>query len=131
MTVIMVVEDNPLNRDMLTRRLKREGYSTIIASDGKQAVDMAANSRPDLILMDMNLPVMDGWEATKHIKKNDSTTGIPIIGLSAHAMSFHKERAIDAGCVDYDTKPVDFERLLSKLDALLADRRSVEASLAE
>jgi len=121
MAVIMVVEDNMLNRDMLTRRLKREGYTTIFAVDGREAVDMAATSQPDLILMDMNLPSMDGWEATKCIKSNAETSRIPIIGLSAHAMSFHRERAMEAGCIDYDTKPVDFQRLLNKLEPLLAD----------
>jgi CheY-like chemotaxis protein len=122
MAVIMVVEDNVLNRDMLTRRLRREGFNTIFAADGTQAVEMAEISIPDLILMDMNLPTMDGWEATKRIKANEKTSGIPIIGLSAHAMSFHRERALEAGCVDYDTKPVDFQRLLDKLEPLLADR---------
>ena len=121
MAVILVVEDNQLNRDMLSRRLKREGYQTIHALDGNQAVEMAEHSMPDLILMDMNLPHMDGWEATRHIKDNVKTARIPIIGLSAHAMSFHRERALEAGCVDYDTKPVDFQRLLDKLGPLLAD----------
>lgn len=123
MAVIMVVEDNSLNRDMLSRRLKREGYTTIHAADGSQAVEMAETSMPDLILMDMNLPVMDGWEATKLIKENGKTARIPIIGLSAHAMSFHRDRAMEAGCVDYDTKPVDFRRLLDKLDQIFADSK--------
>ncbi len=122
MAVIMVVEDNMLNRDVLTRRLKREGYTTISALNGREAVEKAASVHPDLILMDMNLPTMDGWEATKCIKANLDTSRIPIIGLSAHAMSYHRERALDAGCVDYDTKPVDFQRLLNKLGSLLADR---------
>ena len=121
MTVIMVVEDNSLNRDMLTRRLKREGYKIIQSADGQQAVDMAESMMPDIILMDMNLPHLDGWEATKIIKDNEKTARIPVIGLSAHAMSFHRDRAIEAGCVDYDTKPVDFQRLLDKLDHILAD----------
>ena len=121
MAVIMVVEDNSLNRDMLTRRLKREGYKTIQSADGNQAIDMAESMMPDLILMDMNLPVLDGWEATKIIKANEKTARIPVIGLSAHAMSFHRDRAIEAGCIDYDTKPVDFQRLLDKLGHILAD----------
>lgn len=125
MATILIVDDNRLNRDMLTRRLKREGYTTVVAVDGLQAVELAASARPDVILMDMNLPKIDGWETTKRIKSNELTANIPIIGLSAHAMSFHRDKALEAGCIDYDSKPVDFQRLLDKLTPLLADSKTV------
>jgi CheY-like chemotaxis protein len=104
---------------MLSRRLERKGFETIIAVDGKEGVDKAESEHPDLILMDMSLPVLDGWEATRNLKANEATRNIPIIGLSAHAMSGDREKAIDAGCNDYDTKPVELPRLIGKIEALL------------
>lgn len=119
MPKILLVEDNEMNRDMLSRRLERKGYEIVMAFDGQQGVDMAAAESPDLILMDMSLPVMDGWEATKAIKGADGTKGIPVIALTAHAMTGDEEQARAAGCDDYDTKPVDLPRLLGKIEALL------------
>ncbi len=116
---ILLVEDNEMNRDMLSRRLKRNGYDVVIAIDGQQGVDMAASEAPDLILMDMSLPVIDGWEATRRVKANAATRGIPVIALTAHAMAGDREKAIEAGCEDYDTKPVEITRLLDKITALL------------
>ena len=116
---ILYVEDNPDNVYMLTRRLKKKGFDIILAEDGKQGVEMALSESPDLILMDLNLPIMDGWEATKYIKANEKGKDIPIIALSAHAMEEHRKSAIDAGCDDYDTKPVDFKRLLSKISQFI------------
>lgn len=116
---ILLVEDNEMNRDMLSRRLARHGYEVVIAVDGRQGVDMAASERPDLILMDMGLPVIDGWEATRRIKANDATKAIPVIALTAHAMAGDREKAIAMGCDDYDTKPVEVTRLLGKIAALL------------
>jgi CheY-like chemotaxis protein len=116
---ILLVEDNEMNRDMLSRRLKRNGYDVVIATDGQQGVDMATAEAPDLILMDMSLPVIDGWEATRQIKQNAATGGIPVIALTAHAMAGDREKAIEAGCDDYDTKPVEITRLLGKITALL------------
>jgi len=116
---ILLVEDNEMNRDMLSRRLKRNGYDVVIAIDGQQGVDMAASEAPDLILMDMSLPVIDGWEATRRVKANEATRRIPVIALTAHAMAGDREKAIEAGCEDYDTKPVEITRLLGKIDALL------------
>lgn len=116
---ILLVEDNEMNRDMLSRRLKRNGYDVVIAVDGQQGVDMAASEAPDLILMDMSLPVIDGWEATRRVKANAATRGIPVIALTAHAMAGDREKAIEAGCEDYDTKPVEITRLLDKITALL------------
>ena len=116
---ILLVEDNEMNRDMLSRRLVRNGYEVIIAVDGKQGSDMALSERPDLILMDMSLPVVDGWEATRRIKANDATRHIPVIALTAHAMAGDREKAREAGCEDYDTKPVELPRLLGKIAALL------------
>ena len=115
MTKILYVEDNPDNVYMLTRRLKKKGFELIIASDGQEGIDMAIEESPDLILMDLSLPTMDGWTATAEIKKIDKVKDIPIIALSAHAMPEHRDRAIKAGCSDYDTKPVDIKRLLSKM----------------
>lgn len=126
MPKILVVEDNELNRDMLTRRLQRRGYDTVIAVDGQQGLDSARDNQPDLILMDMSLPVIDGWEATKRLKGAPETAGIPILALTAHAMSGDRERALSVGCDDYDTKPVEFPRLLSKIEELLAKRASQE-----
>ena len=108
-----------MNRDMLSRRLVRNGYEVSVAMDGQQGVDMALKERPDLILMDMSLPVIDGWEATRQIKANDTTRGIPVIALTAHAMAGDREKAIEVGCDDYDTKPVEITRLLGKITALL------------
>ena len=116
---ILLVEDNEMNRDMLSRRLVRNGYEVSVAIDGQQGVDMALSERPDLILMDMSLPVIDGWEATRRVRANDVTRQIPVIALTAHAMAGDREKAIEAGCDDYDTKPVEITRLLGKIAALL------------
>jgi CheY-like chemotaxis protein len=116
---ILLVEDNEMNRDMLSRRLQRKGHEVLIAADGETGVQMAASERPDLILMDMSLPSVDGWEATRRIKGLPKTASIPIIALTAHAMAGDRDKAIHAGCDDYDSKPVDFERLLGKIQALL------------
>ena len=116
MTKILYVEDNPDNVYMLTRRLKKKGFELIIAGDGQEGIDKAIEESPDLILMDLSLPTMDGWTATAEIKKIDKVKDIPIIALSAHAMPEHRDRAIKAGCSDYDTKPVDIKRLLSKME---------------
>ena len=115
MTKILYVEDNPDNVYMLTRRLKKKGFELIIAGDGQEGIDKAIGESPDLILMDLSLPTMDGWTATAKIKKIEEVKDIPIIALSAHAMPEHRDRAIKAGCSDYDTKPVDIKRLLSKM----------------
>ena len=119
MQKILLVEDNDMNRDMLSRRLTRNGYEVVIAVDGQQGVDMAVSANPDLILMDMSLPVIDGWEATRRVKANDATRGIPVIALTAHAMAGDREKAMEVGCEDYDTKPVEITRLLGKIAALL------------
>jgi two-component system, cell cycle response regulator DivK len=119
MTKILLVEDNEMNRDMLSRRLTRNGYEVAIAIDGQQGVEMAASEAPDIILMDMSLPVIDGWEATRRVKAAEATKAIPIIALTAHAMVGDREKAIEAGCTDYDTKPIDLPRLLGKIQALL------------
>jgi CheY-like chemotaxis protein len=124
MPTILLVEDNELNRDMLSRRLKRKGYDVLIAEDGIKGVAAATDGKPDLILMDMSLPVMDGWEATRRLKAVPETRAIPVIALTAHAMASDRERAISAGCDDYDTKPVEIERLLEKIEHLL--RASLE-----
>jgi len=116
---ILLVEDNEMNRDMLSRRLIRNGYEVAIAIDGQQGVDMAVSERPDLILMDMSLPVIDGWEATRRVKANEATRQIPVIALTAHAMAGDREKAMEVGCEDYDTKPVEITRLLGKIAALL------------
>lgn len=120
MPKILLVEDNEMNRDMLLRRLKRRGFDVAIAIDGGQGVDMATSEAPDLILMDMSLPVLDGWEATRRIKAAPETHSIPIIALTAHAMSGDREKCLDAGCDDYDTKPVEFPRLLEKIQSLIS-----------
>ena len=122
MTKILYVEDNEDNVYMLSRRLKRKGFEIVIAVDGEQGVEMASSEKPDLILMDLSLPKMDGWTATKYIKSNDKLKSIPIIALSAHAMEEHKQRALDSGCNDYDTKPVDINRLLSKISEQLGSK---------
>ncbi|SRR6266568_7212787 len=120
MTKVLLVEDNEMNRDMLSRRLARKGYEVVMAVDGEQAVALATAERPDLILMDMSLPVIDGWEATRRVKAAEPTRRIPVIALTAHAMAGDREKAIEAGCDDYDTKPIELPRLLAKMEALLA-----------
>jgi two-component system, cell cycle response regulator DivK len=124
MAKILLVEDNEMNRDMLSRRLERKGYTVAIAVDGQQGVDMTYADAPELILMDMSLPVIDGWEATRRLKADDKTKGIPIIALTAHAMSGDREKALEAGADEYDTKPVDLPRLLAKIEALLRKKSS-------
>jgi two-component system, cell cycle response regulator DivK len=116
---LLYVEDNEMNRDMLSRRLQRRGFEVLIAGDGEQGVTLAAAEKPDLILMDMSLPVLDGWEATRRIKAAPATRRIPIIGLTAHAMATDRDRCLEAGCDDYDTKPVELGRLLEKIERLL------------
>ena len=122
MPKILLVEDNEMNRDMLSRRLQRKGFEVEMAVDGKQGVDMALANRYDLILMDMSLPVLDGWEATRRLKADEATRATPVIALTAHAMTGDKERALAAGCDDYDTKPIDLAGLLGKIEALLGQR---------
>ena len=122
MARLLLVEDNEMNRDMLSRRLIRNGYEVFYAKDGQQGVNMALSERPDLILMDMSLPVIDGWEATRRIKLNDATRQIPVIALTAHAMAGDREKTMEAGCDDYDTKPVEISRLVRKIAALLKPR---------
>lgn len=119
---ILLVEDNPMNRDMLTRRLVKRGFDVVTAEDGLQGVDVASRDLPDLVLMDMSLPGIDGWEATRRLKAADATRGIPVIALTAHAMTDDRATALAAGCDDFDTKPVDFARLLDKMNTLLAAR---------
>ncbi len=116
---ILLVEDNELNRDMLSRRLERKGFEVITAVDGQAAVDLAKSSKPNLILMDISLPILDGWDATRQIKADESTKSLPIIALTAHAMTGDKEKSLAAGCDDYDTKPIDFPRLLEKIHNFL------------
>jgi len=120
MPKILLVEDNEINRDMLSRRLERRGYRVAIALDGEQGVSMAGSEAPDLILMDMSLPVLDGWEAARRLKAAPETRSIPIIALTAHAMAGDREKAIESGCDDYDTKPIEFQRLLEKIETILA-----------
>jgi CheY-like chemotaxis protein len=119
MPKLLLVEDNEMNRDMLSRRLMRKGYEVVIAVDGNEGLEKARNVAPDLILMDMSLPVLDGWEATRQLKADDATKAIPIIALTAHAMSGDRERALSVGCDDYDTKPIELPRLLEKIETLL------------
>ena len=119
MPKILLVEDNEMNRDMLSRRLQRKGYQVVLALDGQSGVELAQSEAPDLILMDMSLPVLDGWEATRKLKAAPQTRAVPIIALTAHAMAGDRERAIESGCDDYDTKPIDFRRLLVKIEMLL------------
>ena len=116
MSKILLVEDNEMNRDMLTRRLERKGFEVVIAVDGQAGIDMATSSSPDIILMDLSLPVIDGWEATRKIKADPATQSIPVIALTAHAMAGDEQRALEAGCDDYDTKPIDLKRLLGKIE---------------
>jgi CheY-like chemotaxis protein len=119
MPKILLVEDNEMNRDMLSRRLRKRGFDVVVAVDGEQGVAMAASESPELIVMDMSLPGLDGWEATRRIKARSAGRAVPVIALTAHAMSGDRERALAAGCDDFDTKPVDLPRLLGKIDALL------------
>ena len=119
MHTILLVEDNEMNRDMLSRRLERRGYRVVLAMDGQSGVELAGTEAPDLVLMDMSLPVLDGWEATRRLKADPATAHLPVIALTAHAMSGDRERAIAAGCDDYDTKPIELARLLGKIEALL------------
>jgi len=119
MSKILLVEDNEMNRDMLSRRLTRRGYHVVIALDGESGLALAGSEAPDLILMDMSLPILDGWEAARRLKAAPATQRIPVIALTAHAMSSDRDRAIAAGCDDYDTKPIELERLLAKIEALL------------
>ncbi len=119
MAKILIVEDNEMNRDMLSRRLMRYGYETFIAIDGEEAVGMASSVRPDIILMDLSLPKIDGWEATRRIKKDPSTAAIPVIALTAHALSEDRDKALAAGCDEYEIKPLDFPKLLSKIQSFL------------
>ena len=120
MTKILIVEDNEMNRDMLSRRLARRGYQIVLAVDGGEGIAMATAESPDLILMDMSLPVVDGWEATRRLKAAPETASIPIVGLTAHAMSTDRDKCLAAGCDDFDTKPVEIARLLEKIERLLA-----------
>jgi CheY-like chemotaxis protein len=122
MPTILLVEDNELNRDMLSRRLARRGYAVLVAENGEEAQAMASAHVPDLILMDIGLPEMDGWQATRLLKKNERTAAIPIIALTAHALLTDREKAREVGCDDYDTKPIDFARLSEKMEALLVAR---------
>ena len=119
MAKILLVEDNEMNRDMLSRRLTKRGHEVVIAVDGQEGVTMASSEAPEIILLDMSLPVMDGWEAARILKADDATRSIPIIALTAHAMAGDRERCLEAGCEDYDTKPIEFKRLLGKIDTLL------------
>ncbi|HEV8309218.1 MAG TPA: response regulator [Methylomirabilota bacterium] len=122
MPKILLVEDNEMNRDMLSRRLQRKGYEVVLAVDGQEGVERAQSEGPALILMDMSLPGLDGWEATRRLKAAPATRDIPIIALTAHAMSGDREKALEAGCDDFDTKPIEFPRLLAKIEALLSSR---------
>jgi two-component system, cell cycle response regulator DivK len=122
MAKILLVEDNEMNRDMLSRRLEKRGYQLSIAVDGKQGLELARTGAPDLILMDMSLPEIDGWEATRQLKADAATRPIPIIGLTAHAMAGDREKCLEAGCDDYDTKPIELPRLLEKIQSLLAKK---------
>ena len=122
MAKILLVEDNAMNRDMLSRRLARRGYEVVIAIDGQQGIDMARAETPDLVLMDMSLPVVDGWEATRRLKSAPETQSIPVIALTAHAMAGDREKAVEAGCNDYDIKPIELPRLLGKIEALLGGK---------
>ena len=119
MAKILLVEDNEMNRDMLSRRLERRGHEVVLAVDGAEGITMARSHKPDLILLDMSLPVLDGWEAARQLKAADDTKSIPIIALTAHAMAGDREKALDAGCDDYDTKPIELPRLIEKMDTLL------------
>ncbi len=120
MPKILLIEDNEMNRDMLTRRLSRKGYTVVVARDGREGLAMARREQPDLIIMDLSLPRIDGWEVTRRLKADESTRAIPVIALTAHAMSTDREKALAAGCNDFDTKPVDFGRLVAKVQRVIA-----------
>ena len=124
MVKVLLIEDNEMNRDMLSRRLIRRGFQVVFAMDGQQGVDLARSERPDIILMDMSLPVLDGWEATRRVKADPATRSVPVIGLTAHAMAGDREKAIEAGCDDYDTKPVELDRLIGKIERLLGTAKA-------
>ena len=126
MPKILVIEDNEMNRDMLTRRLERRGYDVIVSAEGEEGISKVQSDRPDLVLMDMDLPILDGWQATRRLKAAEETQAIPIIALTAHAMAGDREKALEAGCDDYDTKPVEFARLINKIEAQLAKPEAVE-----
>lgn len=119
MSKILLVEDNEMNRDMLSRRLIKRKFDVVMAVDGQQGLDMAVSESPDIILLDMSLPIMDGWEVARNLKADDSLKAIPVIALTAHAMSGDREKALEAGCDEYDTKPVEFKRLLGKINEML------------
>ena len=119
MAKVLLIEDNEMNRDMLSRRLIRRGFQVVFAMEWQQGIDLARSERPDIILMDLSLPVIDGWEATRLVKADDATRSVPVIGLTAHAMTGDREKAMEAGCDDYDTKPVEFDRLIGKIERLL------------
>jgi CheY-like chemotaxis protein len=123
MPKILLVEDNEMNRDMLSRRLQRKGYEVVLAEDGEQALALAPLEEPDLILMDVSLPAMDGWQVTRLLKSHESTRHVPVIALTAHALSSDRDRAFEVGCDDYDTKPVEFGRLSEKIENLLVEKR--------
>ena len=125
MPKILIVEDNEENRDSLSRRLQRRGFAVIIAEDGKAGVAMAQSEKPDLILMDMNMPELDGWEATRHLKAAAETKELPVIALTAHAMSGDRDRALEVGCADYHTKPVEFPKLLAQIETLLQNKTAI------
>ena len=127
MPKILLVEDNEMNRDMLSRRLQRKGYQVVLAMDGKSGMEMTQTQAPNLVLMDMSLPVLDGWEATRRLKADAATRHIPVIALTAHAMSSDREKALEAGCDDYDIKPVELPRLLGKIEALLSGSEMASA----
>jgi two-component system, cell cycle response regulator DivK len=131
MAKILIVEDNEMNLDMLTRRLTRRGYNIVSATDGIEGLQLASHEQPDLVLMDMSLPKMDGWEATKHLKANAETSSIPVIALTAHAMVGDRAKALEAGCDDYDTKPIDLSRLLLKIGNLLGESSELAAPDAD
>lgn len=121
MVKVLLVEDNEMNRDMLSRRLTRHGFEVVIAVNGAEGVELASQVLPNVVLMDMNLPIMDGWEATKRLKSQDQTSHIPVIALTAHAMAQDRDATLEVGCDEYETKPVDFKRLVSKMEALIAE----------
>ena len=124
MAKVLLIEDNEMNRDMLSRRLIRRGFQVVFAMDGQHGIDLARSELPDIILMDMSLPVIDGWEATRRVKADEATRSVPVIGLTAHAMAGDREKAIEAGCDDYDTKPVELDRLIGKIERLLGTAKA-------
>lgn len=124
---LLLVEDNPMNRDMLSRRLARRGFDVVVAVDGREALRKVADEKPDVVLMDLSLPVLSGWEATRRLKAEPETAGIPVIALTAHALSGDYQRAIDAGCDEYETKPVNLDRLIGKIDELRGTSKASSA----